>query len=233
MRNIRAAIKWYTWIPAAGGLGTLLFGTFLPYAFPSISRTLALILVYIGAGLMVISVIAAAIKFITFKKTIIITENKNVNQTEDYLHKQLVDIKLPLFKEVTNTLQLMADHQNIYLNRLLERKVKISKMIKIQKTIQAKLDMKPQKVPVGDMAKIKAIVKQVERLHLPLDRFSEEHIKIFLAITWSLDKHGYSLAQFLEQKEYQELDTKLNLQTSKISSNDNSDLILAYKDLVG
>lgn len=212
---------------ALGGYGTIITTIIIFFAqggfvkMPPLSYLLYSVGLIIGLGLILYSVL----------KPVVIAQEAPT-QKQDYAHQKIVEKKLPLMLEITNTLQEIANYQNSVLGRLLKRKMKLLTLAKIQKLLQSKLDVKPGNIMLGDNAKIEAITKQFKRLNLPSDKFNDAHVQILLAITWALDKYNFSLLPFLRTPEYKQLETKLDLQTSKISGKDTKELILTYLDLV-
>lgn len=156
------------------------------------------------------------------------------NKENDYAHKKIVEVKLPLFMEITNTLQEMTKYQNNkILPVLLNRELSLRKLADVQKDLQQRLNVNPRKdYPyLADNAKLSAIIKQTEKLKSRNVNVDEFVIKTLLAITWALEKNGYGISQMLEADDYQVFVNQLKTQTSKISREKAKESIWAYQDL--
>jgi hypothetical protein len=82
------------------------------------------------------------------------------------------------------------------------------------------------------MVKIELLSKQIKKLNLSSNEFNEEHIKVFIAITWALDEFNAGLPQKLDiDEEYKTLNGLLSVQSQKISNGQAKELILTYLEI--
>jgi len=151
---------------------------------------------------------------------------------ENYVDKIIIDSKVPAVLEITNTLQKMADYQNIILNKLLNKKIKKNKLAKIQKAVQTRLQIKSRDPHLGNEVKIQLIKKQMKRMGLYTDYFGEEHVQFMVELSWVLHDCGVGIPQYLDDMEYEQLKTLLNTQTHNIAGDNSEEMILIYQDLV-
>jgi hypothetical protein len=143
--------KWWETKRAAWGeiLMSLALGALATYIIPQVGIPLFIILLLVGIWLLIRAY-----------------KSGGASSEGDYVDKIIVDSKIPAVLEITNTLQKMADYQNIVLNKLLRKKVKKNKLAKIQKMAQTRLDIKPRDPHLGNEVKIKLIKKQMKRMGL-------------------------------------------------------------------
>lgn len=156
----------------------------------------------------------------------------DVNHAQQYVNRVIVDSKVPAVLEITDTLQKMADYQNMILNKLMNKEIKANKLANMQKAIQRRLDIKPRDPHLGNTAKIELIKKQMKKLGLYTKDFREEHVQFMVEISWVLNDFNVGIFQYLDNEEYEELKALLNIQTAKIARDKAEEMILIYQDLV-
>jgi hypothetical protein len=188
------------------------------------------IALFLGVFLIAFSLIA--IIYRQLKRTIKNTKPLSQNNNDQYLDRLIIDSKFPLVNEISTTLQKMADYQNVVLNRLLTRKIKMRKLAKIQETFRKKIGTKTYDNALGNSVKIEILKKEMKRLGLYSDNFSEKDVQLLVEITWVLDEFGVGIPQELDNKEYGEYETQLNNQSAKVNGDKTTELILTYKDLM-
>lgn len=69
--RLRQSIKWYTFLPALGGVGMSLVGIVLPYTNLNMPENLARAILFIGVGFIGLSLVAGVWRFV---KTPVIKE---------------------------------------------------------------------------------------------------------------------------------------------------------------
>ena len=105
MRNrIRQGVKWYTVIPALGGVGMFIVGLILPYANVNISQSIARIFLFIGFVLIVLSFVAGILRFFLI--------NQNMSSDTRDKYSTLYDI-IPILRKMDRHLWGIAERQKI------------------------------------------------------------------------------------------------------------------------
>ncbi|MFC1917598.1 hypothetical protein ACFLXH_02980, partial [Chloroflexota bacterium] len=159
-------------------------------------------------------------------------KSNDADNDHDYVDKIIVGSKVPAVLEITNTLQKMADRQNVILSNLMTRTIRQKKLIKIQQYLQRKLSLRPGDPKLGDAIKIELLSIQIKKLNLSSEEFNEEHIKVFTAITWALDEFDCGLPQKLDgDEEYELINSQLSSQSKNVSGRDAKELLLMYSDV--
>ncbi|MFC1953451.1 hypothetical protein ACFLWR_04905 [Chloroflexota bacterium] len=156
---------------------------------------------------------------------------KNDVNNNNYVDKIIVDSKVPAVLEITDTLQKMADYQDTCLNKLLNKKIKRPKLLKIRKSLQARLNMDVKDSKLGNSVKIDIIQKEMKKLGMYTKDFKEGIVPFLVEVTWVLDSYDAGMPQYLENEEYTSLYTLLNEQTKNITGDVLEEMILIYEDI--
>ncbi len=156
-------------------------------------------------------------------------------KTSEYADKIIIDSKASTVLEITNTLQEMANQQNIVMmEELSRRRVSARLAFKLQKESQRRLNIKPNLAfpALTDAKKQELIVKEIKKAGLYKRDFDETHVQYLLTVEWVLDKYNKGLSLKLEQNDhYRELKDNLSTQMSKVSGEKEVDAIRVYLDV--
>lgn len=183
------------------------------------------------------TVLFTIVSFLAFHQIRLERDRVLALTNNEYANKLIVDSKAPSVLAITDTLQRLTEIESNTTNDILNKKrhVHINMLSKIQNELQHELSIQPNyKCPVmGDIQQRNLIIKEIEKLNLPKDEYNEDYIRLFLALAWILDEKKYNkgLASELEfNKEYEELERQLGLQTAKLSNDKSGAAISAFRN---